>query len=94
MTKENDCNHNSPRPGIPRWNFIKLAAVELLVGCSPQPQLTATSASTPAATPLANPCAWRHPRAGCYAGQRANRRTDAGPLEQSCAGSRRGVGLG
>ena len=55
MTKEIDCNHNSPRPGISRWNFIKLAAVGLLVGCSPQPQLTATSAPTPTATPLPTP---------------------------------------
>ena len=52
MTKENDCNDNSPLPGISRRNFIKLAAVGLLVGCSPQPQLTATSAPTPTATPM------------------------------------------
>lgn len=51
MTKENDCNNNSPLPGISRRNFIKLAVAGLLVGCSPQPQLTATSAPTPTTTP-------------------------------------------
>jgi len=52
MTNENDCNDNSPLPGISRRDFIKLAVAGLLVGCSPQPQPTATSAPTPTATPM------------------------------------------
>jgi hypothetical protein len=52
MTKETDCNHSSPWPGISRRDFIKLAAAGLLVGCSPQPQPAATSAPTPTATSM------------------------------------------
>ncbi len=50
MTKENDCNDNSPLPGMSRRNFIMLAAAGLLAGCSPQPQPTATSAPPTTAT--------------------------------------------